>query len=61
MGDALAVTYWPGGTPEPETAALDAADLVVIYGDARTVKSLRSRTPPEAAALWCMGRASPQA
>jgi hypothetical protein len=46
MGDALAVTYWPGGTPEPETAALDAADVVVIYGDARTVKSLRSRTPP---------------
>lgn len=43
LGAAVATTYWPGGTPEPERVALDAADLVVVYGGEEAVASVRAR------------------
>lgn len=46
IADCLAVTYWPGGTDELESVALQEADLVVVYGGEATVASLRGRTPP---------------
>jgi hypothetical protein len=45
IADALAITYWPGGTEEAEAVVLDRADLVVVYGGEATVQSLRSRAP----------------
>lgn len=45
VGRALAVTYWPGGDPDAEAAALAAADAVVVYGGEEVVASIRERTP----------------
>ena len=45
LGSCLAVTYWPGGDEEMERAALGKADLVVAYGGAESVESVRARTP----------------
>jgi hypothetical protein len=45
LADALAITYWPGGTHEAETLVLDEADLVVIYGGGEAVDSLRRNAP----------------
>lgn len=47
VGDALAVTYWPGGAPAPEAEALRAADLVVVYGGDDVVASVRQRARPD--------------
>jgi acyl-CoA reductase-like NAD-dependent aldehyde dehydrogenase len=57
MGDAMAVTYWPGGATTggpptggahtPETLALRAADLVVVYGGEEVVAAVRGRVRPE--------------
>jgi hypothetical protein len=47
VGDALAVTYWPGGDTVPEAEALGAADLVVAYGGDEVVASVRRRVRPE--------------
>jgi len=45
LADAVAVLYWPGGSREPEDIALSAADVVTVYGDDRTILSLRARAP----------------
>jgi hypothetical protein len=46
LGRALAVTYWPGGGARDAVgAALDAAELVVVYGGEAVVRALRERAP----------------
>lgn len=47
LGDCLAILYWPGGSEEIETAACEAADLVVVYGGEDAVRQLRGRIPPD--------------
>lgn len=47
LGDALAVTYWPGGAEHAERRLLEAADLVVVYGGNEAVASLRARAPAD--------------
>lgn len=44
LADSLAVTYWPGGTETLETTAIRAADAVVVYGGAETVRQVAART-----------------
>jgi len=48
LGDALAVTYWPGGEGPAEREALAAADVVVAYGGAAAMAALRRAAPPGA-------------
>ncbi len=46
LSDAMAVTYWPGGSSPPlEGLALQRAEAVVVYGSDEVVASLRARTP----------------
>ena len=45
LSDALAVTYWPGGSSPLEGLALQRAEVVVAYGGNEAVTSLRTRTP----------------
>ena len=45
LSDALAVTYWPGGSSPLEGLALKRAEAVVAYGDDEAIGSLRTRTP----------------
>jgi acyl-CoA reductase-like NAD-dependent aldehyde dehydrogenase len=45
LADALAVTYWPGGSDQAESVVLAEVDLVVVYGGEAAVESLRSRAP----------------
>lgn len=46
LARAAAVLYWPGGTESPaERVALAEADLVVVYGNDETVRSVRARVP----------------
>lgn len=51
LGDALAVTWWPGGHLELEAAALAHADVVVHYGGPDALASLAPRVPPHARLL----------
>jgi hypothetical protein len=46
LGACLAVTYWAGGDEELERAALESAEVVVVYGGAEAVQAVRNRTPP---------------
>lgn len=46
LGEAVALTYWPGGHAQAENLAMDAAELVVVYGSADTIRSWRQRLPP---------------
>jgi hypothetical protein len=48
LADCLAVTHWPGGGSMVEDEAIAAADLIVVYGGAEAVRSLRSRSPATA-------------
>lgn len=48
LAAALAVVYWPGGTGELESEALEVADRVVVYGDAGTIRAVRARANPAA-------------
>ncbi|MEX0891649.1 MAG: acyl-CoA reductase [Gemmatimonadota bacterium] len=48
LGDALAVTYWPGGEGPAEQEALAAADVAVGYGNAAAMAALRRAAPPGA-------------
>jgi hypothetical protein len=45
VGACIAVTYWRGGDLDLEAAALEKARLVVHYGSADAVASLRARAP----------------
>jgi hypothetical protein len=45
LSNAMAVTYWPGGSSPLEGLALQRADAVVAYGSDEVVTSLRARTP----------------
>jgi hypothetical protein len=45
VGACVAVTYWQGGDLDLEAAALEKARLVVHYGSADAVASLRARAP----------------
>lgn len=43
LARALAITYWPGGSAEAEDRALEAADVVVVYGGPEPVAAFRGR------------------
>jgi hypothetical protein len=45
LADCVAITHWPGGGSMVEDEAIAAADLIVVYGGAEAVRSLRSRSP----------------
>ena len=45
LSDAMAVTYWPGGSSRLEGLALQRAEAVVAYGGTEAIRSLRTRTP----------------
>ena len=45
LSDAMAVTYWPGGSSPLEGLALQRAEAVVAYGGDEAIESLRARTP----------------
>ena len=45
LSDAMAVTYWPGGSSPLEGLALQRAEAVVAYGGNEAIRSLRTRTP----------------
>ena len=45
VGAAVAVTYWRGGHAQREDAVLQHAQLVVHYGGAAAIASLRARAP----------------
>lgn len=45
IGAAVVLTYWPGGSADPEALLLTAADVVVVYGGEAAVESLRPRVP----------------
>ncbi len=45
LGGAVAVLYWPGSETERTEAALDASDMVVVYGGNSTVEWVRRRAP----------------
>ena len=45
LAQAVAVSYWPGGTSALEGLALESAEAVVAYGGNDAVTSLRNRTP----------------
>ncbi|MCH2461698.1 MAG: hypothetical protein MK335_00470 [Gemmatimonadetes bacterium] len=45
LSDAVAVTYWPGGSSPLEGLALQRAEAVVVYGSDEVVSWLRARTP----------------
>ena len=51
IAQALAVTYWPGGSEELEACALQSADAVVVYGGEETVHSISARITPQARLL----------
>src|SRR5690606_19718979 len=46
LADELAVVYWPGASDQVERAALEAAEVAVVYGGDATVADVRTRTPP---------------
>jgi hypothetical protein len=46
VGACVAVTYWRGGDVGLETVALQHADMVVHYGAAASIASLRERAGP---------------
>lgn len=45
LGECIAVTYWPGGDEALERVALEVAEVVVVYGGAEAVDSVRAATP----------------
>lgn len=48
LSDAVAVTYWPGGSSPLESLALQRAEVVIGYGGNEAITSLRVRTPVSA-------------
>lgn len=48
LAEACAVVYWPGGSRPPiEEAAFEAAERVVVYGGAETIRQVRARLPAD--------------
>lgn len=45
LGDCVAVSHWPGGDEELESAAMEAADLLVLYGGEEAIGELLRRAP----------------
>lgn len=45
LGECIAVTYWPGGDEALERVALGLAEVVVVYGGAEAVASVRAAAP----------------
>ncbi len=45
LSDAIAVTYWPGGSSPLEGLALEKAEAVVAYGGNEAISALKARTP----------------
>jgi hypothetical protein len=45
LGNCLAVTHWPGGTPEIETPLFGAADLVIASGSDAAIAAIAARVP----------------
>ena len=45
LASMAAVVYWEGGTCTAEQAALDEADVVVVYGGDETIRAVRARIP----------------
>jgi Acyl-CoA reductase (LuxC) len=45
LADCLAVTHWAGGDAMLENEAMSEADVIVVYGAAPAVRSVRSRAP----------------
>ena len=45
LARCLAVAYWPGGSETLESAAFDAAEVVVAYGGDATIADVRRRLP----------------
>ncbi|MBI4539622.1 MAG: hypothetical protein HY704_08980 [Gemmatimonadetes bacterium] len=51
LAACVAVVYWPGGEAELERAALEEADLTVIYGGEDAVAALRQKASADALVL----------
>ncbi|MEX2282780.1 MAG: acyl-CoA reductase [Gemmatimonadota bacterium] len=45
LRDAIALTYWPGGTDTLENTLFQEADAIIVYGADQTVESVRARAP----------------
>jgi hypothetical protein len=45
VGACVAICWWPGGSVDIEAAVLEHADIVVHYGGAAAIASLRQRAP----------------
>ncbi|MEN8375589.1 MAG: acyl-CoA reductase [Gemmatimonadota bacterium] len=45
LAECVAVTWWPGGSTQLESAALDQATLAVVYGGEETVRAVRALAP----------------
>jgi hypothetical protein len=45
LAESLAVLHWPGGSVAHEAAALERADVAVVYGADSTVRNIRAVTP----------------
>ncbi|TFY98831.1 acyl-CoA reductase [Ramlibacter rhizophilus] len=45
LADALAVTWWPGGEPEPASTLHAQADTVLAYGGDAAIAQLRQQVP----------------
>jgi hypothetical protein len=58
LAEALAVLHWPGGRSTVEDEAIAAADTIVVYGGADTVRSIRKRAPARARIIEHGPRAS---
>lgn len=48
LAETLALTYWPGGTDQPEAALFRAAETVIVYGGVDTAAAARQRIGPGA-------------
>ncbi len=48
LGACLAVTHWPGGTPDLEAAAAADAETIVVYGGSEAVAAARAVAAPGA-------------
>jgi hypothetical protein len=45
LADCISILPWKGGTVELENPAIQAAEVITVYGSARTVDAIRSQVP----------------